>query len=233
MKLRLLADHPVLNFINTIDPREGPHRVEYLSGFADLVDWARHGGILTGRNARKIAVEGKCNSRVATRAFKRAIELREALYTIFVNVAARRPPSSDAMAQLVTAHRDAQAHGAFVRTGDRFQWVLPATPDFVHWRIAEDAIELLQSTKLNRVKRCPGSGDCGWLFFDTSKNATRRWCSMEGCGNRAKLRRFLRRQKKGPRQPQRGLQPTRLPLRQQPLHINPIHPVNPVSFRGR
>src|SRR5438270_3465974 len=62
----------------------------------------------------------------------------------------------------------------------RFQWVLPATPDFVRRRIAQDAIQLLQSTKLHHVKRCPGSGDCGWLFFDTSKNATHRRCSREG-----------------------------------------------------
>jgi len=39
---------------------------------------------------------------------------------------------------------------------------------------------------------CPGEG-CGWLFFDTSKNRSRRWCAMEDCGNRAKARRHYRR----------------------------------------
>jgi predicted RNA-binding Zn ribbon-like protein len=37
--------------------------------------------------------------------------------------------------------------------------------------------------------------DCGWLFLDTSKNHTRRWCSMKSCGNRAKARRHYNKEK--------------------------------------
>jgi predicted RNA-binding Zn ribbon-like protein len=40
-----------------------------------------------------------------------------------------------------------------------------------------------------RVKRCPGA-DCGWVFVDASRNASRRWCDMAGCGNRAKSAAF-------------------------------------------
>ena len=40
-----------------------------------------------------------------------------------------------------------------------------------------------------RVKRCPGT-DCGWVFVDASRNASRRWCDMAGCGNRAKSAAF-------------------------------------------
>jgi predicted RNA-binding Zn ribbon-like protein len=42
---------------------------------------------------------------------------------------------------------------------------------------------------LSRVRVC-ASETYGWLFIDTSKNRTRRWCSMSDCGNRAKVRRF-------------------------------------------
>ncbi len=61
--------------------------------------------------------------------------------------------------------------------------------DRMLWPIVSSAIELLTSHDLRRVKECPGAGDCGWLFFDTSKNGTRHWCSMEGCGSRVKMRR--------------------------------------------
>lgn len=40
-----------------------------------------------------------------------------------------------------------------------------------------------------RVRRCPAA-DCAWVFWDSSKNASRRWCSMRICGNRAKARAF-------------------------------------------
>lgn len=195
MNLRLLGDHQVLNFVNTIDPREGSHRIDYLCRFRDLLDWATQAGVLNAGEARKIARQSESNPHLAARAFKRAVELREALYKIFRTVAAYRRPPSSALAQLLHAHRDAVAQTGLARIGNRFQTILPITPDSIRWRIAEDAVALLESTELNRVKRCPGGGDCGWLFLDSSKNSTRRWCSMEGCGNRAKLRRFLRRKR--------------------------------------
>jgi len=195
MKLRLLADHDVLDFVNTVDPREGRHHVDYLGKFGDLVDWARRKGVLESQDARKVAHQAESNPHAAALAFKRAIKLREAVYRIFGRVVARRPPPSSALTELLSAHRDAAIHAALVQRGNRFETILPLTLDFIRWRIAEDAVALLKSTELGRVKRCPGNDDCGWLFFDTSKNATRRWCSMEGCGNRAKLRRFLRRKR--------------------------------------
>ncbi|URN02799.1 CGNR zinc finger domain-containing protein [Actinomadura madurae] len=49
----------------------------------------------------------------------------------------------------------------------------------------------------SRVRRCPAS-DCAWVFWDSSKNASRRWCSMRVCGNRAKTRAFAERNKPTP-----------------------------------
>ncbi len=40
-----------------------------------------------------------------------------------------------------------------------------------------------------RLKICPAE-DCLWAFYDTSRNHSRRWCSMESCGNRNKVRAF-------------------------------------------
>jgi predicted RNA-binding Zn ribbon-like protein len=40
-----------------------------------------------------------------------------------------------------------------------------------------------------RLKICPAD-DCRWAFYDTSRNRSRRWCSMEVCGNRQKVRAF-------------------------------------------
>jgi predicted RNA-binding Zn ribbon-like protein len=38
-----------------------------------------------------------------------------------------------------------------------------------------------------RLKACPGR-DCGWAFYDLSKNRSARWCSMAICGSREKVR---------------------------------------------
>ncbi|MCE7985865.1 MAG: hypothetical protein DYG89_32200 [Caldilinea sp. CFX5] len=46
------------------------------------------------------------------------------------------------------------------------------------------------------MKQCEDERGCGFLFIDTSKNRSRRWCSMESCGNRAKVQRHRRRSAK-------------------------------------
>jgi predicted RNA-binding Zn ribbon-like protein len=51
------------------------------------------------------------------------------------------------------------------------------------------AVAGLPATEWERLKICPAD-DCQWAFYDTSRNRSRRWCSMEVCGNRAKVRAY-------------------------------------------
>ncbi|WP_173923541.1 ABATE domain-containing protein [Agromyces sp. Marseille-P2726] len=53
--------------------------------------------------------------------------------------------------------------------------------------IARDAVDLFDPANDGRIRECSGSG-CSFVFLDTSRAATRRWCSMQRCGNRAKVR---------------------------------------------
>jgi predicted RNA-binding Zn ribbon-like protein len=58
------------------------------------------------------------------------------------------------------------------------------------WPVVRSAAALLVSDDLDRVGQCEDDRGCGYLFFDTSRNRTRRWCDMKSCGNRAKAQRF-------------------------------------------
>jgi predicted RNA-binding Zn ribbon-like protein len=53
------------------------------------------------------------------------------------------------------------------------------------------ALEMLAGGHFERLKQCPNH-ECGWLFFDHSKNNSRRWCDMATCGNRSKVKRHRR-----------------------------------------
>jgi len=53
--------------------------------------------------------------------------------------------------------------------------------------IAAAAAKVAIEGRLDTVKICPAD-DCRWAFYDTSRNHSRQWCSMEVCGNRAKAR---------------------------------------------
>lgn len=61
------------------------------------------------------------------------------------------------------------------------------------WLAARGYLELLSAAP-DRIRGCSGHG-CILHFFDTSRNGTRRWCSMASCGNRAKASRHYARSK--------------------------------------
>ena len=60
--------------------------------------------------------------------------------------------------------------------------------------VARDAIDVFGGPLAARLKRCEG-GRCALLFVDTSRPGHRRWCSMDRCGNRAKVAAHRRRRK--------------------------------------
>jgi predicted RNA-binding Zn ribbon-like protein len=62
--------------------------------------------------------------------------------------------------------------------------------------IALSAVDLMTSENYRRVGQCADEDGCGWLFVDTSKNHSRRWCDINDCGNRAKQRRYQKRAQK-------------------------------------
>jgi predicted RNA-binding Zn ribbon-like protein len=69
------------------------------------------------------------------------------------------------------------------------------------WIAALTALHLMTSESLQRVGQCADEDGCGWLFVDTSKNHSRRWCDINDCGNRAKQRRYQKRTRRMPRPP--------------------------------
>ena len=185
-----------LDFVNTVDPRHSGERRDFLADYAALVRWARHAGALSAAEERALLTRAP-DAAAAKRAHAAALALREALYDLFapqdVSAARRR----EALAVFNRAVASAYAMACVRPDGEGFAWAWredAAAADRPLWSVVRSAAELLTSDALGRVRECPGeSGKCGWLFLDTTKNATRRWCSMGGCGNRAKARRHYAR----------------------------------------
>ena len=174
MKRSHVAGNLCLDFVNTVDPRHGTPREEDLPDYAAVLDWARQAGI-------GVAPLATGN---ASRAHEEAIALRETLYAIFGAVARGEAPPAKAL-----RHLNDELARRPRRITERFAW---APADDVLAPVVWSAAELLTSGPLERVRECPGDDTCGWLFLDTSRNGSRRWCDMRTCGNRAKARRHYR-----------------------------------------
>ena len=76
--------------------------------------------------------------------------------------------------------------------GARVEWRSPFDPNLPLWLVAISAADLLTADSHGRVKQCPGER-CGWIFFDTTRNRSRRWCEDSQCGNRARAKRYYER----------------------------------------
>lgn len=55
--------------------------------------------------------------------------------------------------------------------------------------MAREAVGLFVPAERDRIREC-AADDCSIVFYDESRSNTRRWCSMQRCGNRAKVRTY-------------------------------------------
>jgi predicted RNA-binding Zn ribbon-like protein len=195
--LKLLGGQLSLDFANTADWHASDHPVEFLTSYSDLVAWGQHVGILTGHQAQRLLKKAARRPEDATAVLKRAIALREAIYRIFSAISRGRPPQASDLAIFNAELSGALAQSRIVSTAEGFAWDWTGAEealDQMLWPVVHDAADLLTSEELDRVGQC-ADDRCGWLFLDTSRNRSRRWCSMENCGNRAKARRYYERKR--------------------------------------
>ena len=192
--LQLLGGALCLDFANTVGNHKSDQPSDHLADYADLVAWSRHANILTRREAQQLLDQAARERAAADNIFQRAVALREAIYGIFTAIADGASPKTADLDLLNEALARALVHSRIVSTKEGFHWDWSeeSTLDRMLWRIARSAADLLTSGDLNRVSQC-GDEVCGWLFIDTSKNHSRRWCAMNDCGNRAKARRHYKR----------------------------------------
>ena len=110
---------------------------------------------------------------------------------MFAAALAREPVGDDDLATVNAMLCAATDHHVLVPAaegGIRDGWADADALDSMLWPVVIDAWDVLTTPALERVHECPGDGTCGWLFLDTSRSGTRRWCDMRTCGNRAKVR---------------------------------------------
>ena len=188
---QLVAGHPALDLVNTLDWRfrEGEPE-ELLTSYSDLVRFAAQSELLTAKEARLLAKAAAETEQ--KKALTAARTLREALAGVLYAKLDGKKPAEPHLAQLDRMFKNAHASMTLRWAGDGARWEWPtagAGLDLLLVRLARSAESLLTLEDLALMRAC-AKPDCRWLFLDTSKNHTRRWCDMKLCGNRMKARRF-------------------------------------------
>jgi len=191
--LRLLGDRPCLDFANSVEMPLSDRPLDLVRSYADLVDWGVLSGLLDEHSADRLRREAGRSPGEAASVFARAIALRGAITRVFTAVVDGVGPDAADLALIHREYLAALGHTRLTATASGFTLADHGGVelDRVLWPVARSAVDLLLTGDPARVKRCAGSGGgCGWLFYDVSRNGSRRWCSMEGCGSQAKMRRY-------------------------------------------
>jgi len=186
-----------LDFANTVDDRTETHPQELLMSFKELVLWSQQAQVVTEQKAKQLLEKAEQGPSEATRVLKLAVEVREAIFRIFKAVAEDESPGEEDLVILSAVVAEAQIHAQIVPGTHGFHWDWAVTSndlDCMLWPVVRSAADFLTSDELDTVRVC-ASDSCNWLFIDTSKNHSRRWCNMKSCGNREKARRFYTRKK--------------------------------------
>ena len=206
-KLHKLGGRLCLDFINTVeswrDPLDSDHyriKRETLVDYQHVVRWARSHEIVTSAESETLNRLAGAHPDDAAAIHERTLTFRNALHTLFTDYIHGREadPASMAVLNFEIADTFSQSRlwwyeGAFTMESLSYDNETQEMLDEFLDPVVHSALELLTTpADLKRVRECPGD-DCGWLFFDAS--GRRRWCSMESCGNAAKVRRFRERQK--------------------------------------
>lgn len=182
-----------------LDPGSYPGTYKLVAGttsldFANLVSYrgtARHHDWLEPRNNLKAWVHAAGVDAAALTGYTDLREFREVIARTFLAIAdGTRPENGDVdrigalAASAWSSRRLRLAEGSTTATWED-------TRPRLLWYLALDAAELLTSSEaVSRIRACD---ECRWLFLDTTRNRSRRWCDAADCGNRARQRRHYQR----------------------------------------
>lgn len=186
-----------LDFANTTGGHSSDQVNEYLTSYPLLVSWGRQAGVLTEQEEQILLAAASQHPREAQMVLEHAIQLREIIFRIFTAIAKQETPAAGDITAFNGFLQEALRHLRLMQADGGFEWGwedIAVSLDRMLWSVTRSAADLLVSGELSRIRTC-ANAMCGWLFVDTSKNRSRRWCDMNDCGNRAKARRHYARKR--------------------------------------
>ena len=178
-----------VDLVNTLIHRQQPGGPdELLTNGEQACAWFERAGLMTPDEAVQLDPDA---------ALQAAKRLRTALDSLYRPIALREDDEAGSERALSTLNavldqgreriQVGRQAGKFAR-GTRLEILGPLDPSV---RVARSAADLMHRLEPHRLKTCENP-ECDLLFYDESRNASRRWCAMSNCGNQQKQARFRR-----------------------------------------
>ena len=188
-----VGNHLALDFLNT-RPVQNGEPLELLSDFSALLRWFQAAGLLSSSEIVNLQRRSG-ESATARRTLDAMRQLREKLrkeILAWEGGAEVHRATLDELNQLMAAYPMLSRLKAVGNVSSMELWFEPRQPEDLFAPLAHSAATLFAEADRSRVRKC---GQCVLHFYDTSKKGTRRWCSMQLCGNRLKVAAYAARQR--------------------------------------
>jgi predicted RNA-binding Zn ribbon-like protein len=186
-----------LDYVNTLYWRGSDPKTETLTDAQALAGWLGKDGGLPAERAQAFSAFLADSPAKAKQVFGQAMALREALHRLFAARASNAAVADRDIALLNQALEEAPARDKLERTKDSLGWKVPREKISAPGLLAPvlwSATDLLLQGDAARIRQCANE-KCRWVFVDSSKAGSRRWCTMSSCGNRAKAQRHYHKAK--------------------------------------
>jgi predicted RNA-binding Zn ribbon-like protein len=188
-----VANRPVLDFLNT-KPVLAQRPTEFLSDFHALERWLIASGIVSSAKMKSTLRIWR-HSPEAEAFLTELIAFREHLRDAVLRMESGSAPSDEFIKE-VNARLLQHPPNTSLRKRDgrvvRESLFDVRKPADLWGPIIDGAADLLSETEISRIRKCES---CVVHFFDTSKKGSRRWCSMNICGNKLKVASYQRRKR--------------------------------------
>ena len=189
-----VGNHIALDFLNTRPVQDGAP-LELLPDFGSLLRWFQAAELLTSREASRL--QQKWGESARARALVEALrEFREKLRKEVRDWEKDGSLHSSTLHQLNRLMAEHPMRTRLNVSGKNFEthlYMAPERPEDLVAPLADAAARLFADVDHARVRQCD---QCVLHFHDTSKKGTRRWCSMQLCGNRQKVAAYAARQRR-------------------------------------
>jgi predicted RNA-binding Zn ribbon-like protein len=188
-----VANRPILDFLNT-RPVLDQGETELLTDFHALERWLIASGIVHQAKA-KSALRGWRRSSEAAVLLRNLIAFRERLREAVQRMEAGSAPSEEFLREVNLGLLQHPSTFALRKRDGRMvreQYFELKRPSDLWAPIFNGVADLLSEPDTKRIRQCEA---CVIHFFDTSKKGSRRWCSMNICGNKLKVAAYQRRKR--------------------------------------
>jgi predicted RNA-binding Zn ribbon-like protein len=191
-----------LDFINTQVSADGGQQRSLLFTYDTILQWSREAKLISKSEFKTISAYRDLHTGRVNETFHRYLHVRETLYEVLSDVADKRRPDKRKQEQLnlVVSQVFPKLNFDFSEPSAMLNFNADSSRlDLPLNRIVKLGCELLQYGDSRRIRKCDR---CKKIFFDTSKNRSRKWCSMQTCGNQDKALRYYYKSKGSKRNPE-------------------------------